>query len=339
MKAVVWTRYGPPDVLKIRHIARPEPKANEALVKVAAANVFPGDCELRRLDVGFPWFLLVRAYCGLLKPRPNAILGQEYAGEIVAVGSDFTRFQAGDRVFGTTEALTRGSYAEYVVTSGKTVATIPEHVSFDEAAAATVGGLNALDLLAMAGVTDTGAEKRLLIVGAGGSIGTMAVQIAKTFGAHVTVVDTAHKLERLREIGADRGIDFTRQDFAREGEVYDVVLDVVGRNVDGGNSLRRTLSAVKRGGMLVLGNPPFSQVLLGRAAGVFTGKKLRFALTHYRLSELERLKGLLQSGRVRPVIDRRFALDDVVAAHRYLETGRRCGNVVLDVSHPGSPTA
>jgi NADPH:quinone reductase-like Zn-dependent oxidoreductase len=332
MKAVIWTRYGPPDVLQIRDIARPKPKADEALVKVAVSNVFPGDCELRRLDMDFPWFLLVRAYCGLLKPKPGAILGQEYAGEVVAVGSEFTRFKVGDRVFGATEGLTRGSYAEYLVTSGKTLVTIPENLSFAEAAVATVGGLNALDFLAVAGVTEGGPEKRLLIVGAGGSIGTMAVQIAKALGAHVTVVDTTHKLERLREIGADRGIDFTQEDFAHEGEVYDVVIDIVGRNVAGRNSLLRTLEAVKRGGMLVLGNPPFSHVLLGRAAGALTGKRVRFALTRYRLGELERLRALLQSGQVRPVIDRRFALDDVTAAHRYLESGRRVGNVVLDVS-------
>jgi NADPH:quinone reductase-like Zn-dependent oxidoreductase len=339
MKAVIWTRYGPPDALKIRDIARPEPKAHEALVKVAVANVFPGDCELRRLDVGLPWSLLVRAHCGLRAPRPGAILGQEYAGEVVAVGSDVTRFNVGDRVFGATEGLTRGSYAEYAVTSGKTVVTMPDNVSFDEAAVATVGGLNALDFLAIAGMTEDGPAKRLLIVGAGGSIGTMAVQIAKAFGAHVTVVDTTHKLERLLRLGADRGIDFTREDFTREGEAYDIVIDIVGRNVAGRNSLLRTLKAVRRGGMLVLGNPPFSHVLLRLVAGAFTGKKVRFALTRYRIVELERLKGLLQSGRVRPVIDRRFALDDAAAAHRYVETGQRVGNVVLDVSRSGSPAA
>lgn len=338
MKAVIWTRYGPPDVLKIRDVARPEPKAHEALVKVAVANVFPGDCELRRLDVDFPWSCLVRAYCGLLVPKPGAILGQEFAGEVVAVGSAVTRFKVGDRVFGATEGLTRGSYAEYVVTSGKAVVTMPENVPFDAAAVATVGGLNALDFLAVAGITEDTPGKRLLIVGAGGSIGTMTVQIAKAFGTHVTVVDTTHKLERLLELGADRAIDFTREDFARDGEIYDVVIDIVGKNVAGRNSLLRTLKAVKRRGMLVLGNPPFSHLLLRLLVAPFAGKKVRFALARYRISELERLKALLQSGQVRPVIDRRFALDDVVAAHRYLETGQRVGNVILDVSASG-PTS
>lgn len=332
MKAVIWTRYGPPEVLQVRDVARPEPKPHEALVKVAVANVFPGDCELRRLDVDFPWSALVRAHSGLLAPKAGAILGQEYAGEVVAVGSAVTRFEAGDRVFGATEGLTRGSYAEYVVTSGKAVVTMPENVPFDEAAVATVGGLNALDFLAIAGVTEGGAAKRLLIVGAGGSIGTMAVQIAKAFGSHVTVVDTTHKLDRLLELGADRAIDFTREDFAREGEVYDVAIDIVGRNVAGRNSLLRTLRAVKRGGMLVLGNPPLSHLFLRLVAGPLTGKKVRFALTGYRIGELERLKALLRSGQVRPAIDRRFALDDVVAAHRYVETGQRVGNVILVIS-------
>ena len=294
---------------------------------------------LRRLDMDFPWSLVVRAHCGVLVPKPGAILGQEYAGEVVAVGSAVTRFKAGDRVFGATEGLTRGSYAEYVLTSGKAVVTMPENVSFEEAAVATVGGLNALHLLAVAGVTEDSPAQRLLIVGAGGSIGTMAVQIAKAFGAHVTVVDTTHKLERLLDLGADRGIDFTREDFAREGEVYDVVIDIVGRNVAGPNSLLRTLKAVKRGGMLVLANPPFSHLLLRLVAGVLTGKKVRFALVGYRMGELERLRELLRSGQVRPVIDRRFALDDVVAAHRYLETGQRVGNVILDVSGSGQPAS
>jgi NADPH:quinone reductase-like Zn-dependent oxidoreductase len=337
MKAVIWTRYGPPDVLKLRDVPRPEPKAQEMLVRVAVANVFPGDCELRRLDVDLPWSLLVRAYCGLLAPKPGAILGQEYAGEVVAVGDAVTRFEVGDRVFGATEALTRGSYAEYVVASGKAVVTMPENVSFEEAAVATVGGLNALDFLAVAGIVDGGPPKRLLIVGAGGSIGTMAVQIAKAFGAHVTVVDTTHKLERLLELGADRAIDFTQEDFSSEGEVYDVVIDIVGRNVAGRNSLLRTLKAVKRRGMLVLGNPPLSHLLLRLVAGAFTGKKVRFAIAGHRVGELERLKALLQSGRVHPIIDRRFALDDAVAAHRYVETGRRVGNVILEVASNPQP--
>lgn len=335
MKAVIWTRYGPPEVLEVRDIARPEPKAHEALVKVAVANVFPGDCELRRLDVDFPWSLIVRAYGGLFAPKAGAILGQEYAGEVVAVGDAVTRFEVGDRVFGASEGLIRGSYAEYVVTSGKAVVTIPENVSFDEAAVATVGGLNALDFLATAGIAEDGPSKRLLIVGAGGSIGTMAVQIAKAFGAHVTVVDTTHKLGRLLELGADRAIDFTREDFTGEGEIYDVVVDIVGRNVAGRNSLLRTLRAVKRGGTLVLGNPPLSHLFLMLVAGPFTGKKVRFAITSYKIGELERLRGLLQSGRVRPAIDRRFALDEAVAAHRYVETGQRVGNVVLEVAGSG----
>jgi 2-desacetyl-2-hydroxyethyl bacteriochlorophyllide A dehydrogenase len=339
MKAVIWTSYGPPEVLKVRDIARPEPKEHDVVVKVAVSNVFPGDCELRRLDMDFPWSLLVRTFCGLRAPKPDAILGQEYAGEVVAVGSAVKRFKIGDRVFGATERLTRGSYAEYVVTSGKTVVTLPENVSFDEAAVATVGGLNALDFLAIAGIAEGGPVKRLLIVGAGGSIGTMAVQIAKAFGAHVTVVDTTHKLKRLLDLGADRAVDFTAEDFTRDGELYDVVIDIVGRNVTGRNSLLRTLKAVKRGGTLVLGNPPFSHVLLRLVAGPFTGKKVRFALARYRIGELRRLKGLLRSGQVRPVIDRRFALDDVVAAHRYVETGQRVGNVVLVISGSGAHAA
>lgn len=332
MKAVVWTRYGPPEVLELRDLPCPVPKNNEVLVKVAVANVFPGDCELRRSDVGLPWSLFVRLACGFFAPKPDAVLGQEYAGRVVAAGPAVTRFAVGDRVFGATERMTRGSYAEYLVTTGANVVTIPARLSFEQAAAAAVGGLNALHFLRAAGVTPQGPRRSVLMIGAGGSIGTMALQIAKAFGANVTVVDTTHKLAKLRQLGADRAIDFTREDFALEGAIYDAVIDIVGKNAAGRNSLFKSLEAVKPGGRLVLGNPPFSHLLLSLFRRLFTRKQVRVALAGYRRSELERLQGLLESGQVEPVIDRRFALEDAPAAHGYVETGQRIGNVVLDVA-------
>ena len=331
MKAVIWTAYGDPDVLELREVPEPVPKDDEILVRIAASNVFPGDCELRRLDMDFPWSLFVRAACGFRAPRPGAILGQEYAGEVVRVGSAVTRFAVGDRVFGASEGLTHGSYAEFVATKAKTVTKIPAALSFDEACAATVGGLNALDFLAIAGIDADGPPRRLLIIGAGGSIGTMAVQIAKAFGAHVTVVDSTDKLERLLRLGADRAIDFTREDFRAEGPVYDVAIDIVGRNTTSRQSLSGNLGAVIPGGMLVLGNPPIGHLLFGLVAGR-PAKKVRTALTAYRPDALERLRQLLDSGRVRPVIDRRFALEAAPEAHRYVESGRRVGNVILTMA-------
>jgi len=330
MRAVVWTRYGPPEVLSVQEVREPEPKNDEMLVRVEAANVFPGDCELRRFDVAFPFSLFVRLYCGVFKPRAGARLGQEYAGEVVSVGKDVAHFRPGDRVFGAVEMLVRGSYAEYLTTSGRTSTTIPDNVSFEAAAVATVGGLNALHFLKVAEVSPDAPPKDVLMLGAGGSIGTMAIQIAKAFGARVTAVDTTHKLDKLLELGADEVVDFTRTDFSASAHTYDAVIDIVGKNTPA-SSLARSLKVVRPGGLLVLGNPPFRHLLARPWAGRRGGKRIRFALAGYERGPLETLRELLASDSVKPVIDRRYALTDVVAAHRFVETGQRIGNVVLCV--------
>ena len=328
---MIWTRYGPPEVLQLRDVEQPVPKDNQILVRVFAANVFLGDCELRRMDVAFPFSLLVRLGVGIFKPRAGARLGQEYAGEVVAVGKSVTRFSPGDRIFGAIEPFTPGCYAEYIVSTGKAAMKLPAHLPFEKAAAAAVGGLNALHFLRVAGVTEGGQPKKLLLIGAGGSIGTMAIQIARAFGAHVTAVDTTHKLQKLRDLGADRVIDYTREDVAREGEVYDATIDIVGGNARG-SSLRRSLKTVKPDGLLILGNPPFRHLLALPFARLFTRKKVRFALASYGKRDCDELERLIQSGRVSPAIDRVYALEQAVDAHRYMETGQRIGNVVLAVS-------
>jgi NADPH:quinone reductase-like Zn-dependent oxidoreductase len=332
MEAVCWTAYGPPEVLELRRVERPGPADTQILVRVAASNIFPGDCELRRFDVGFPWLILVRLFCGLFRPRRGVRLGQEYAGEVAAVGEKVTRFKPGDRIFGAVEPTVPGSYAEYLVSSGAAAATMPDNLSFEEACAATVGGLNALGFLKIAHLDAAESNKKLLIVGAGGSIGTMAVQIAKAFGAEVDVVDTAHKLDALRALGADGVIDFTKEDFTQRHGVYDVVIDIVGRNVAGRHSLFRMLRTVKPGGYLVLGNAPFRHLMARRWAGLFSDQKVRLALIGYKQADLDQLKQLMASGKVKPVIDRQFALAEAVEAHRYVETGRRIGNVVLTMT-------
>lgn len=326
MKAVIWTRYGPPEVLKLREVERPAPNARQMLVKVVVSNVFAGDCELRRFDVNFPWSLLVRLMCGIRKPRAGSVLGQEYAGEVVETGEAITRFEAGDRVFGATMFGARGSYAEYLVSDGKAVVTMPDNLSFEEAAVVTTGGLSALHFLRVAGLGEGGPRRKVLLNGAGGSIGTLAVQIAKVFGAEVTAVDATHKLDKLLELGADFVVDYTQEDFTENGEVYDVIVDIVGKC-----AYFRTLESVKAGGILVLGNPPFAHLLLRCFSAVFGTRRVRFALAGYGIADLEYLKALLADGRIRPVIDRRYPLEQAVEAHRYVETNERVGNVVLVV--------
>jgi 2-desacetyl-2-hydroxyethyl bacteriochlorophyllide A dehydrogenase len=326
MKAVVWTRYGPPEVLQVQDIERPAPTTKQMLVKIAVSNVFAGDCELRRFELAFPWSILVRPIFGLFKPRPRSVLGQEYAGEVVEVGEDVTRFSKGDRVFGATMLGARGSYAEYLVSTGSGVVTMPDNLSFAEAAVVTTGGLNALHFLRVAGLGEGGPRRKVLLNGAGGSIGTLAVQIAKVFGANVTAVDATHKLGKLRELGADEVIDYTKEDFTENGELYDAVVDIVGKC-----SYFRTLKSVKPGGYLVLGNPPFRHLLLRCLSALFGTRRVRFALAGYAIPDLEYLRQLLQAGRIKPVIDRSYPLEQAVEAHRYVETGRRIGNVVLNV--------
>lgn len=332
MKAVVWTRYGPPDVLEVRDVARPVPNDRQLLVKVAVSNVFAGDCELRRFDVIFPWSVPVRLMCGIFKPRAGFVLGQEYAGEVIEVGRAVTRFRPGDRVFGATLFGRRGSYAEYLVSDGKAVVTMPDGATFEAAAVLTTGGLNALHFLRVARLGEDRPGQKVLLNGAGGSIGTLAVQIAKLYGAEVTAVDATHKLEKLSELGADHVIDYTNEDFTENGELYDVIVDIVGKC-----SYFRTLKSLKPGGYLILGNPPFAHLLLRCWSVLFGNKRVRFALAPYKLADLERLKQWLEDGRIKPVIDRSYPLEQAAEAHRYVETGRRVGNVVLDVGAASLP--
>jgi NADPH:quinone reductase-like Zn-dependent oxidoreductase len=326
MKAAMWTAYGPPEVLQLREIAVPAPKDKQILVKVVVSNIFPGDCELRRLEVKIPGAWVMRLLCGLSKPRDGSILGQEFAGVVVAVGKAVTRFKPGDRVFGAVEPFVHGTYCEYLVCYGGAVTQMPDNVSYEEAAALTTGGLNALHVLRVAGLDRAPTARKVLLNGACGSIGTIAVQLAKRYGAEVTAVDCTHKLDKLREIGADHVIDYTQADFTENGERYDVVADIVGKC-----NFFKTLKSVTPGGWLLLPNPPIRHVLLRFFWGLFSKRRIRFPLAGYKLADLEYLKTLLADGKVKAVIDRRYPLEQVVEAHRYIDANYRIGNVVLAV--------
>jgi len=322
MKAIVWTRYGPPDVLEYKEADKPVPKDNEVRIKVHAATVTAGDCELRRFDIPFSIWLLVRIMVGIRKPRIK-ILGQELAGEIDWVGKKLTKFKKGDPVFAATE-MRLGAYAEYACLPGKyAMAVKPSNMSYEEAATIPTGGLNALHFLRKGNIRS---GQRVLILGAGGSIGTYAVQIAKFYGAHVTCVDSRNKLDMLLSIGSDLVIDYTKEDFTNNGETYDLIIDVVGKS-----SFSRNARSLSSNGYYILGNPKLKWKIRGLWISMTTGKKIISALAGYKQEDLIFLKELIEAGKIKSVIDRIYPLEKTAEAHSYVETGQKTGNVVISI--------
>lgn len=331
MKAIVWTAYGPPDVLQLREVAKPVPQEKELLIRVHAAGVTAGDCEMRSLNLA-PYFRLpIRAYAGFVRPSRVKILGQELAGEVVATGNAVTRFRAGDPVYSAT-GFSFGAYAEYICLPAEgaesAVGIKPANLSFEEAAVVPVAGLEAFHFIRAAQLRD---GQQLLINGAGGSIGTYALQMAKQMGVAVTAVDHTTKLEMLRALGADRVIDYTQEDFTRKGQTYDAILDVVGNQ-----PYRRYLPSLKPNGRLLLANPGLSPLLRGGRLEGPDGKRIFSQAARRTPGDLAALKTMIEAGQIRPVIDRRFPLEQAAEAHRYVETGRKKGNVVLVVADPSS---
>jgi 2-desacetyl-2-hydroxyethyl bacteriochlorophyllide A dehydrogenase len=324
MKAIVYEKYGPPDVLQLKEVAKPTPKDNEVLIKVHAATVTAGDCEIRSLKFPIWLRLLMRIMFGLRKPRKK-ILGQELAGEIESVGKDVKLFRKGDQVFAATE-MRFGAYAEYIcLPSTYAMAIKPANMTYEEAAAVPTGGLNALHFLRKGNIQS---GQKVLINGAGGSIGTFAVQLAKSFGAEVTGVDSTRKLDMLRSIGADQVIDYTEEDFTKSGETYDVIFDIVGKS-----SFSRSIRSLKKKGFYLLANLRLSQIVRGLWTSMTSSKKVITELASYRTEDLIFLKELIEAGKIKAVIDRRYPLEQMAEAHRYVDKGHKKGNVVITVGH------
>ena len=320
MKAIVFTKYGSPDVLQLKEVEKPTPKDNEVLIRIYATTVTAGDCEIRRFEMPILFWLPIRLYMGIIKPRIK-ILGQELAGEIESVGKAVTLFKKGDQVFAATDARF-GAYAEYKCLPGAHVMTTkPTNMTYDEAAGVPVGGLNALHFLRKGNVQS---GRKVLIYGATGSIGTFAVQLAKHFGAEVIGVCSTPNLELVKSLGADKVIDYTKEDFSQKGETYDVIFDTVGKS-----SFSRSKRSLKKKGFYLLANPGLSQTVRGLWTSITSDKKVIIALARYRTGDLVFLKELIEAGKVKSVIDRRYPMEQISEAHRYVEKGQKTGNVVI----------
>ncbi len=326
MKAVVWTKYGPPDGLQLRDVEKPVPKDHEILVKIHAAGITAGDCEMRRLALPLMLSLPVRLYAGFLKPKRIAILGQELAGEVEDVGRNVHLYQKGDQVFGTT-GFGFGAYAEYICLAEEpgdaqgTLAAKPVNLTYEEAAVVPTAGFEALHYLRKANVQP---GSKVMIIGAGGSIGTFSIQLAKHLGAEVTGVDSPDKLDLLRTIGADHVIDYTEEDYTQRGEAYDLIIDVVGKR-----AVSRRIGLLKSGGNYFLAYAGLSDVVLGKWISLTNKKRLRIESASQRKEDLLFLKDLIDAGKIKPVIDRCYPMEQTAEAHRYAETGHKKGNIVI----------
>lgn len=323
MKAITFEKYGQPEVLVLKEIEKPIPRSNEIIIKIYATTATAGDCELRRPDIpNFAW-LIARLFFGLFKPKIK-VLGSYIAGRIDSVGSDIRSFKEGELVFGVTGPKF-GGYAEYVcLRDSSALSYLPNNTSYEEAAPIALG-LDSLHFLRKGKIK---AGERVLINGAGGGIGTYAVQLAKYFGTEVTAVDSSPKLDMLKRIGATKTIDYTKENLIDSNVKYDMIFDVVGKI-----SYRDSLKLLKDNGRYISAIPTLPILLKGLWTRIVTKKKVITGLANPNKTDLDFMKSLIEKKYIETVIDSKFSLDNTIDAHRYIEKDTKSGNVIIVINH------
>ena len=330
MKAITFTEYGSPAVLKLKEVEKPAPKVNEVLIKIRATSLNVGDLWARnfkaitpgKFSMPLPFWLPARMFFGWTKPKIN-ILGSEFSGQVEAVGSDVKRFKKGDRVFGY-RGQSMGANAEYLcVSESGMIAPMPANMTYEEAATIPYGALTALSLLRNVNIQP---GQKVLVNGASGGIGSAAMQLAKHFGTHVTGVCSTLRVDFVRSIGADKVIDYTKEDFTQNGETYDLILDIMNKS-----SFARCKDSLTSTGIYLLASFKMKQVLQMVWTSLTGGRKVVCALSGEKPADLLLIKELAEAGKIKAIIDKRYPLEQTAEAHRYVENGHKKGNIVISV--------
>jgi len=317
MKAIVYSDYGPPEVLQLKEVEKPVPKDNEVLIKIFATTVTSGDCRMRKADP-----FAIRVFNGLTRPGKTKILGNEFSGEIEEVGKNVKLFRKGDQVFGQA-GMNLGTHAEYICLSEDgAIAIKPASLNYEEAAVIPFGGNTALHFLRKGNISS---GQRVLIYGASGSLGTAAVQLAKYFGVEVTGVCSTANVELVKSLGADKVIDYTKEDFVKNGESYDIIFDTTGKS-----PFSDCLRSLKQNGIYLRSvHMSLSSNLRGFWTSMTSSKKVIGGVATELKENLVFLKNLIEAGNLKPVIDRRYPFEQIIEAHRYVDKGHKKGNVAI----------
>ena len=317
MKAAVYTQYGQPEVLQVKQVEKPAPNKNEILLRIKATAVNSGDWRLRKADP-----FAVRFIFGLLKPKIN-ILGSVFSGEVESVGEDVKHFKVGDFVFGHTD-MSFGAYSEYkCLPENSSIALKPANVSHKEAAVIPFGGVTALHFIKKAAIKP---GQKVLVVGASGAVGSAAVQLAKSYGANVTGVCSTSNIDLVKSIGADKVIDYTKEDFTESGETYDVIFDAVKAI-----SVSRSLKSLNKNGIMILSAAGMPEMIQGVWISMTSNRKVVTGVISHTAADIIFLKELVEAGKFKPVIDRTYSLEQIAEAHVYVEKGHKKGNVAIEV--------
>jgi|ERR1700757_303013 len=318
MKAVVYTQYGSPEVLQLKEVEKPMPKHNEILVRVIATAANSGDWRLRKADP-----FAIRLFFGLTKPKIN-ILGGVFSGEIEAIGKDVTLFKVGDEVFGSTD-MKFGAYAEYkCLSENGALALKPNTITHTEAAVIPFGGATALHFIKKANIKR---EQKILINGASGAVGTAAIQLAKHFGANVTAICSTTNIDLVKSLGADKVIDYTKEDFTKNGKMYDIIFDTVNTI-----SFSHGLKSLNKNGLLILSAAGMSEMFKGLWTSMTSNKKVITGVTNQTAADILLLKELVEKGKLKPVIDKIYSLAQTAEAHAYAEKGHKKGNIAIELA-------